>query len=54
VPEELACRPLFGAHSKDRVDVHHGGDTPAHMCGRHANYLTPANFATMREAGTIH
>lgn len=54
MPEPLACDPLFGRHSEDRASVSHGAAAPAEMCGRHAHYLTPAHFVTMREAGTIN
>lgn len=49
----LACAPIFGTHSDDRVKVHHGAAKPARMCGRHARYLDSSDFKTMRAAGTI-
>lgn len=54
MPEQLACEPLFGSHSKDRTDLYYGQEKPAHMCGKHATFIKPGDFRTMREAGTIN
>ncbi len=49
----LTCSALFGSHSDDRVNVWHGAKKPAYMCGRHAAYVTPADWGIMRAAGVI-
>ncbi len=49
----LACAALAGSHSADAVTVWHGEDTPAKLCGRHAQNLAAADYAAMRAAGTI-
>ena len=49
----LACSALWGSHSDDRTNVWHGAGSPAYLCGRHAAHLTPADYVTMRRAGTI-
>lgn len=49
----LACEPLFGTCSADRVTVFYGTESPATLCGRHEAYLTPADYTAMRSAGTI-
>lgn len=51
----LACSALttIGNHSDDRVNVWHGAETPAYVCGFHATQLDARAYATMRDAGVI-
>jgi hypothetical protein len=51
----LACSALTttGNHSDDRVNVWHGTDKPAYVCGFHASQLDARAYATMRDAGVI-
>jgi hypothetical protein len=52
-PVARPCHILFGQCSKDRVTVYHGNARATVLCGRHAAYLRPEDFKTMREAGAI-
>ena len=48
----LACTPLPGTHSNDRICLQYGAPDTAVICGRHAATLDAEDYRIMHDAGT--